>query len=127
MSHAGRMSMNKFEPIGYTIFDECSRPDRRHHFRGSIATWTDSAEPNSCGAEFTIMNVPAPHLTASNHSVFGRVISGMDVIDKLQPTVTLNEEERKEEPILDITPETIKSIKVIRKRDHAYQPNRVQQ
>lgn len=126
MSHGGKMSMNKLEPIGYTIYDESQRPDKRHHFRGTLATWSDGVAPNSCGAEFTIMNVPGPHLTDSNHTVFGRVISGMRVVDSFQPTMTLNEEERKEEPILDITPETIKSLKIIRKRDHVYEPNRVQ-
>lgn len=127
MSHSGRMTMDKLQPIGYTIYDECGREDRRHHFRGSLATWSDFSQPNSCGAEFALMNVPGPYLTKANHTVFGRIISGMDVFDNLQPTFTMNEEEQKEEPILEITPDTIESIKIIRKRDHEYEPNRVQQ
>ena len=127
MAHTGLMSMNKFEPIGYTIYDECKRPDRRHHFRGSVAMWCDSQDPNTGGAQFYIMNVPAPYLTESNHTVFGRVIEGMELVDALQETRTMNEEERKEEMVLEITPETIQSIKIIQKRDHAYEPNRVKQ
>ncbi len=127
LAHSGLMSMNKFEPIGYTIYDENNRPDRRHHFRGSVAMWCNSQAPNSGGAEFYIMNVPAPYFTETNHTVFGRVIEGMELVDLLQETRTLNEEEKKEEPVMDITPETIQSIKVIRKRDHAYEPNRVEQ
>ena len=72
------------------------------------------------------MNVALPHLSDLNYTVFGRVISGMEVIDKLQPTWILNAE-GKEEVIPDVTPDTIKSIKILRKRDHAYEPNRVQQ
>ena len=127
ITHGGLMSMSKFEPTGYTIYDESKRPDRRHHFRGSLATWSNSLEPNSCSAEFAIMNVPAPYLTETYHTVFGRVVSGMEIIDRFQPTRTLNEEERKEEVIEDIIPETIESIKVIRRRDHDYEPNRVQE
>jgi len=126
-AHSGAfsMSMNRYRSVGYTIYDECKKPERRHYFRGTIATWTNSDRPNSCGAEFSIFRMPAPYFTNLNRTVFGRVIEGMEIIDNLENTHTIEEEEGTEVPIPDIVPDTIESMKVIRKRNHDYEPNPV--
>jgi len=126
LAHTGFMSMNRFEPVGYTIYDEAQKPNRRHHFRGSVCMWPGSTESNSGSAEFYILQIPGPYLTETNHTVFGRVISGMEVVDEIQNTRTINEEDGKETPIEDIMPDEIVSIKVLNKREGVdYQPNRV--
>ena len=125
LAHGGCFGRDRHQPTGYTIYDECKKPERRHHFRGSIATWTNSDQPNSCGSEFSIFRMPAPYFAGLNHTVFGRVIKGMEIIDGIQNTHKIDEEEGNEEPIPDVVPDTIESMKVIRKRDHPYEPNHV--
>ena len=121
--HGGLVSMKGYEPTGYTIYDECRKPERRHHFRGSISTWTLAEKPDLCGAEFSILRMPGPYFTELNQTVFGRVIQGMEVIDKIQNTKEVNQEDGSETAIPNVIPDMIESMKVIRKRDHDYQPN----
>ena len=119
------MSMNKFKSPGYTIYDECRKPERRHHFRGSISMWTQAKQPNSCSAEFSILRMPGPNFTRYNLTVFGRVIEGMEIIDNIENTRTVSHEDGSEDLIPEAVPDTIESMKVIRKRDHDYQPRKV--
>jgi len=64
---------------GYTIRDEMSE---RPYLRGTVGMaldpWRDTG-----GSQFFITISPQPHLDAK-YTVFGRVISGMDAIDKIQ-------------------------------------------
>ena len=84
---------------GYVIADECS--PRLRHTRGVISM--ANAGPNTGGSQFFITHVPCPHLDGK-HAVFGRITSGMDVVDSI----------RKGDRILKVT--------VDRKRNHPYQP-----
>jgi cyclophilin family peptidyl-prolyl cis-trans isomerase len=68
------------------------------------------------GSQFFLTFRPTEHLDGK-HTVFGRVIEGFDVLPKL--TRTQNEEGR---PIPEIKPDSIVKAKVLRKRDHAYDP-----
>jgi cyclophilin family peptidyl-prolyl cis-trans isomerase len=64
---------------GYTIRDEINE---RPYLRGTVGMaldpWRDTG-----GSQFFITHSPQPHLDAK-YTVFGRVIEGMDVVDKIQ-------------------------------------------
>lgn len=124
IADAGLMTLSRPQPIGYTIYDEHQKPNARDHFRGSVAMVGKNNEPNSAGAEFRIMLVPGPNLDGKS-TVFGRVISDLSVLDNIQETFQVNEEEDKEEFIKDAKPDVIESITITNLRDHEYEPNRV--
>lgn len=125
LAQTGMMTKNQLRPTGYTIYDEVQRKDARDHFRGSVCMATEPDKTNVGSSIFYILHVPAPHIV-DRDTVFGRVISGMDVVDSLQPTKKVDDKGQ-ETTIEDIIPDTILSAKVIRKRDHEYVPNRVKE
>jgi cyclophilin family peptidyl-prolyl cis-trans isomerase/HEAT repeat protein len=63
---------------GYTIRDELNE---RPYLRGTVGMALDWADTG--GSQFFITHSPQPHLDAK-YTVFGRVISGMDVVDRIQ-------------------------------------------
>lgn len=63
---------------GYTIKAEFNA---RKHVRGTVSM-ARGPDPNSAGSQFFICVAPAPHLDR-NYTVFGQVIEGMDVVDKI--------------------------------------------
>ena len=65
---------------GFTIPDEADRD--LEHLRGSLSMAKTPA-PNTGGSQFFICHEPQPHLDGV-HSVFGRCIAGMDVVDSVQ-------------------------------------------
>jgi cyclophilin family peptidyl-prolyl cis-trans isomerase len=64
---------------GYTIEAEFSS---KPHVRGTLAM-ARSSDPNSAGSQFYIALDRAPHLD-NNYTVFGQLVEGMDVIDKIE-------------------------------------------
>lgn len=100
---------------GYTIYCEWDKPDYRRHFAGSLSM--AHAGQDTGGSQFFLTFRPTPHLNG-RHTCFGRVIEGMDVLPKLQRT----------NPDDAASPEPDKIIKaeVVRKRDHAYAPRKVE-
>lgn len=56
------------------------------HERGVISM-ARSMNPDSAGSQFFIMHESAPHLDG-NYAAFGRVISGLDVVDAIANTPT---------------------------------------
>jgi cyclophilin family peptidyl-prolyl cis-trans isomerase len=66
---------------GYTIRCECYRQDHRSHFRGSLSM--AHAGRDTGNSQFFLTVAPAPHLNGK-HTVFGRVIEGMEVLADLQ-------------------------------------------
>src|SRR5690625_5112131 len=69
---------------GYTIPGEFSLNDFANdltHERGVISM-ARSADPDSAGSQFFIMVEGAPHLDGE-YAAFGKVISGMDVVDQI--------------------------------------------
>ncbi|RMF94567.1 MAG: peptidylprolyl isomerase [Planctomycetota bacterium] len=97
---------------GYRIRDEYDLPGARLHFRGSLSM-ANTGQPDTNGSQFFITYMPTGHLN-HKHTVFGRVIKGMDVVDKLQP--------RDPQRDTDVEPDKILEAKVLRKRDHEYKP-----
>ncbi len=67
---------------GWTIPDELKSTCK--HLRGSLAMAKSSA-PDSAGSQFYVAYEPLTFLDG-RYTVFGQVISGMEVVDKLEPT-----------------------------------------
>jgi cyclophilin family peptidyl-prolyl cis-trans isomerase/HEAT repeat protein len=63
---------------GYTIRDELND---RPFVRGTVGMALSA--PDTGGSQFFIMHSPAPHLDAK-YTVFGHVVNGMDVVDRIQ-------------------------------------------
>jgi peptidyl-prolyl cis-trans isomerase B (cyclophilin B) len=87
---------------GYYIPDEHTREDHRNHFRDSLAM-AKQLQPNTAGCQFYLTHRPTPWLNG-RHTVFGRVIEGLDVVRSLRQG------------------DEITGITVLRKRDHPYEP-----
>jgi len=95
---------------GYNIKCEAYKPNARRHFAGSISM--AHAGRDTGGSQFFITHLPTPHLDReiapqSVHTVFGRVIEGMDVVRAIQKD------------------DAIKKVTVIRKRNHEYKPETI--
>jgi cyclophilin family peptidyl-prolyl cis-trans isomerase len=110
MAQGGDPQGNGSGGPGYTIPDECTKSDHRLHFRGSLSM-AKSASPDSGGSQFFICFKPTGHLDGL-HTVFGRVIKGIDVLAKIQ---------RRNPDVPDQPdPDKIIEAKVLRKRPHEY-------
>lgn len=71
---------------GYTI--PCETKGNPHkHLRGSLSM--AHRGPNTGGSQFFLVYEPQPHLDGL-HTVFGRVIDGMDVVDAIVPGDRMN-------------------------------------
>jgi cyclophilin family peptidyl-prolyl cis-trans isomerase len=64
---------------GYTIRDEINEVP---YLRGTVGMALDGKDTG--GSQFFITHSPQPHLDA-RYTAFGRVVSGMDVVDRIQP------------------------------------------
>jgi len=64
---------------GYKIPCE-TKGNPRKHIRGALSM--AHAGPNTGGSQFFIVYAPQPHLDGV-HTVFGQVISGLDVVDAI--------------------------------------------
>ncbi len=102
---------------GYSIYCECVNDNFRKHFAGSLSMAKQTAV-NTGGSQFFITFVPTVGLDGK-HTVFGRVIEGMDNVIKI---VRINPQDPESK---SIEPTRIIKATVVRKRDHAYRPNKV--
>lgn len=90
----------------YSIYGEFSNnkfENKLSHERGVISM-ARSSDMNSAGSQFFIMHEVAPHLNG-DYAAFGKVIEGMDVVDKIATTET----DSNDKPVNDMK---IKSITV---------------
>lgn len=78
MIQGGDPTGSGFGGPGYTIKDEFTKNNRNN--RGTISM--ANAGPNTGGSQFFI-NVVNNNYLDPKHPVFGRVTSGMDVVDKI--------------------------------------------
>ena len=96
---------------GYSIQDEFSDV---HHARG-IVSMAHSGAPNSGGSQFFIVVKDAGFLDGQ-YAAFGKVVSGMDVADKIVnvPVVSKSQPGRPPQPGDDRpkNPPVIKSVKI---------------
>ena len=112
---------NTRKRIGYTINDEFKNPNFRRHFSGSLSM-ANTGKPNSAQDQFFINLAPTPFLDGK-HTVFGTVIEGAATYQRIALTHKLTKE-NEEKAIDSAVPDKIITAKVLRKRDHAYQPTK---
>ena len=68
------------------------------HKRG-VLSMARSQSPNSAGSQFFLMHQDAPHLDGQ-YAAFGKVIEGMDVVDRIAATPTDRTDRPKEPQIM---------------------------
>ncbi|MEM9353321.1 MAG: peptidylprolyl isomerase [Planctomycetota bacterium] len=95
---------------GYNIKCECHQPNYRHHFRGSLSM--AHAGRDTGGSQFFLTFVPTDFLDG-RHTVFGRVVEGMDVaasLKRIDPQAPSR-----------VAPDKIVKAEVLRDRGHGYE------
>ena len=100
---------------GYNIYCECVQPNHRKHFRGSLSMAKQKPR-HTGGSQFFLTFRPTANLNG-DHTVFGRIIEGMEVLAELQRIDPGDAKKPK--------PDLIEKAEVLRKRDHEYVPNKV--
>lgn len=74
---------------GYAIkgeFDDNGFQNSLKHTEG-VLSMARASEPNSAGSQFFIMHKTSPHLDGL-YAAFGKVIEGMDIVNKIAETPT---------------------------------------
>src|SRR5256885_5290707 len=81
---------------GYTFEDEIN--DHKI-VRGALAM--ANAGPNTNGSQFFIVTTDAAPWLDGKHTVFGRVVDGMDVVDKIEASDTDRNDRPREDAVIE--------------------------
>ena len=102
---------------GYYGIGDIDKPDSwmlpqefnaKPHDRG-ILSMARSQNPNSAGSQFFICVTDA-HFLNNNYTVFGKVLKGMEVVDKIATVKTGNVDRFQNVPIADVTILSVKRL-----------------
>lgn len=104
MIQAGDPAGTGFGGPGYQFEDETKGSPYKFDKAGKLAM--ANAGPNTNGSQFFITVAPTQWLTG-NHTIFGEVIEGQDVVDK----ITATPRNRQDKPLKDVT---LKSVTISR-------------
>jgi peptidylprolyl isomerase/peptidyl-prolyl cis-trans isomerase B (cyclophilin B) len=115
MAQGGDPKGNGSGGPGYTIYDEVDKPNYRRHFRGSLSM-AKTDFPDTGGSQFFLCFTPRESLDGK-HTVFGRVLEGIDVLARIQRIDPMKKEGE---------PTVIEKAEVLRKREHKYLPRKVE-
>ncbi len=91
---------------GWSIKGEFAQngvPNQLKHERG-VLSMARASNPNSAGSQFFIMHATSPHLDGG-YAAFGRIISGMDAVDKIAAAKT----DMRDRPLM---PQKLKKVTV---------------
>lgn len=93
---------------GYSIKGEFSKngvDNSLRHTEG-VLSMARSMQPDSAGSQFFIMHKNSPHLDGS-YAAFGKVVEGMDVVNKIAETRTdFNDRPREPQVMENVTVDT---------------------
>lgn len=87
---------------GYSIEGEFTSngfPNGLKHTKG-VLSMARTQDPNSAGSQFFIMSGDAPHLDGE-YAAFGKVISGLDIVEKIENAKTKSNDAPKEDIIIE--------------------------
>ena len=99
---------------GYHIPCECYQANARKHERGTLSM--AHAGRNTGGSQFFLTFIKTDWLDGK-HTVFGKVVKGMENVDKLQRIDP-------SKPQAGVKPDKIVEATVVRTRDHDYTPKK---
>ena len=87
---------------GYSIPGEFSANGFENNLKHTegVISMARSMDPDSAGSQFFIMHKNSPHLDGS-YAVFGKIIEGMDVVNKIATTKTDWDDRPMEEQVME--------------------------
>jgi len=88
---------------GYSIYGEFKMNGFNNELKleAGVLSMARSQDPNSAGSQFFIMHKNAPHLDGS-YAAFGKVIEGMEVVNKIAETRTDYADRPLEEKVMEV-------------------------
>lgn len=92
---------------GYTIKGEFSHNGFENNLKhtAGVLSMARTMMPDSAGSQFFIMHKDAPHLDGE-YAAFGKVIEGMDIVDKIACTQTFMDQPADRQEMKTVTVET---------------------